>query len=54
MAAKQACTDLDEKKLLYDTVITDNFYKTDAEVASAVRAAYQPLYGFGGNNHMTL
>jgi len=47
-----SCTKLDEKELLYDTVIGDNFYKTDAELASAVGAAYIPLYGFGGNNHM--
>ncbi|HEY6975370.1 MAG TPA: RagB/SusD family nutrient uptake outer membrane protein [Chitinophagaceae bacterium] len=52
MCIAVSCTDLDEKKLLYDTVISDNFYRTDAELASAVRAAYQPLYGFGGNNHM--
>ena len=47
-----SCTKLDEKELLYDTVISDNFYKTDAELASAVGAAYSPLFGFGGNNHM--
>ncbi len=38
-----SCTKLDEKELLYDTVISDNFYKTDAELASAVGAAYSPL-----------
>ena len=43
---------LNEKDLLYDTVISDNFYKTDAELASAVGAAYSPLFGFGGNGHM--
>jgi hypothetical protein len=47
-----SCTKLDEKELLFDTVISTNFYKTDAELASAVGAAYSPLYGFGGNNHM--
>jgi starch-binding outer membrane protein, SusD/RagB family len=47
-----SCTNLDEKDLLYDQVIAENFYKTDAELASAVGAAYLPLYGFGGNNHM--
>jgi starch-binding outer membrane protein, SusD/RagB family len=47
-----SCTKLEEKELLYDTVISDNFYKTDAELASAVGAAYSPLFGFGGNNHM--
>ena len=46
-----SCTKLDEKDVLYDTVIQDNFLKTDAELASAVAAAYTPLYGFGGNNH---
>lgn len=46
-----SCTKLDEKKLLFDTVISENFYKTDAELASAVGAAYSPLFGFGGNNH---
>lgn len=46
-----ACTKLDERDVLYDTVIQDNFLRTDAELASAVAAAYTPLYGFGGNNH---
>jgi hypothetical protein len=44
-----SCTKLDEKDVLYDTVISENFYKTDAELASAVGAAYSPLFGFGGN-----
>jgi hypothetical protein len=44
-----SCTNLDEKELLYDTVISDNFYKTDAELASAVGAAYTPLVGFGNS-----
>lgn len=47
-----SCTKLDEKELLYDTVIADNFYKTDAELASAVGAAYGNLYGVMGNNHV--
>jgi hypothetical protein len=47
-----SCTNLDEEELLYDTVIADNFYKTDAELASAVGAAYGNLYGIGGNNHV--
>lgn len=47
-----ACTKLDEEELLYDTVTADNFYKTDAELASAVGAAYGNLYGIGGNNHV--
>ncbi len=44
-----SCTKLDEKALLYDTIISDNFYKTDPELASAVGAAYSPLTGFGGS-----
>ena len=51
MLLVSSCTKLDEKDVLYDTVIQDNFLKTDAELASAVAAAYTPLYGFGGNNH---
>jgi len=51
LALFASCTKLDEKDVLYDTVIQDNFLKTDAELASAVAAAYTPLYGFGGNNH---
>jgi hypothetical protein len=51
LALLSSCTKLDEKDVLYDTVIQDNFLKTDAELASAVAAAYTPLYGFGGNNH---
>lgn len=47
-----SCTKLDETDELYDTVTTDNFYKTDREILSAVGAAYTNLYGFGGNNHM--
>jgi len=51
LALFASCTKLDKKDVLYDTVIQDNFLKTDAELASAVAAAYTPLYGFGGNNH---
>jgi hypothetical protein len=47
-----SCTNLDEKRLLFDTVTEDNFGRTDAELASLVGNAYVPLYGFGGNNHM--
>lgn len=47
-----ACTDLDEKDLLYDNVRSDDFYKTPEEFASAVGAAYTNLYNLGGNNHM--
>lgn len=44
-----SCTKLDEKDLLYDTVTSDNFYKTDDELVSAVGAAYTNLYGSFGN-----
>lgn len=47
-----SCTKLDEQDLLFDTVTSDNFYQTDAELASAVGAAYSPLFGIGGNNHV--
>ncbi len=47
-----SCTKLDEKELLFDTVTSDNFYRTDAELASAVGAAYSPLFGIGGNNNV--
>ncbi|MBC7829481.1 MAG: RagB/SusD family nutrient uptake outer membrane protein [Chitinophagaceae bacterium] len=41
-----SCTKLDENKLLYDQVTTENFYKTDAELASAVGGAYAPIYSY--------
>ena len=47
-----SCTKLDEKDLLYGTVTSNNFYKTDLEFAAAVGAAYTNLYNIGGNNHM--
>src|ERR1044072_5291206 len=47
-----ACTNLDEKDLLYGNVTSDDFYRTPQEIASAVGAAYVNLYNFGGNNHM--
>jgi hypothetical protein len=47
-----SCTKLDEKDVLYDTVIADNFYKTDKELLSAVGAAYTNLYGWASNNNM--
>lgn len=47
-----ACTDLDEKELLYGNVTSEDFYRTPQEIASAVGAAYVNLYNFGGNNHM--
>ncbi|WP_336514993.1 RagB/SusD family nutrient uptake outer membrane protein [Pollutibacter soli] len=47
-----SCTKLDETELLYDTVTSANFYKTDAELASAVGAAYNNLYGLLGNGNI--
>ncbi len=47
-----SCTKLDETELLYDTVTTANFYKTDAELASAVGAAYSNIYGILGNGNI--
>ena len=44
-----SCTKLDEKELLYDTVITENFFKTDKEFLSAMGAAYTNLYGYKGS-----
>ena len=41
-----SCTKLNEKDLLYDQVTTDNFYKTDAELAAAVGGAYSPIYSY--------
>ncbi|MHA4806892.1 RagB/SusD family nutrient uptake outer membrane protein [Flavitalea flava] len=41
-----SCTKLNEKSLLYDQVTTDNFYKTDAELAAAVGGAYAPIYQY--------
>jgi hypothetical protein len=49
-----SCTKLDETELLYDTVTTDNFYKTDAELASAVGAAYSPVYGVASGSVYSL
>ena len=46
-----ACTKLDENKYLYDTVNSDGFYQTDAELSSAVGAAYANLSGVASNNH---
>ncbi len=44
-----ACTNLDEKEVLYDQVTRDNFFKTDAEYVAALGAAYTNLYGTFGN-----
>ncbi|HEY4112353.1 RagB/SusD family nutrient uptake outer membrane protein [Puia sp.] len=46
-----ACTKLDETKYLYDTVNSEGFYQTDAELSSAVGAAYANLSGIASNNH---
>jgi starch-binding outer membrane protein, SusD/RagB family len=46
-----ACTKLDETKYLYDTVNSSGFYQTDAELSSAVGAAYANLSGIASNNH---
>ncbi|NJK94089.1 MAG: RagB/SusD family nutrient uptake outer membrane protein [Bacteroidales bacterium] len=47
----QSCTDLDEK--LYDTVLKDNYYKTEAEVIAAVAPAYADLRGIGDTWEMS-
>lgn len=48
-----ACTNLDEKEVLYDQVTQDNFFKTDAEYVAALGAAYTNLYGmFGSSDNM--
>ncbi|MFI5139860.1 MAG: hypothetical protein ACHQIM_18705, partial [Sphingobacteriales bacterium] len=47
-----SCTKLDEKSLLYDQVTEDNFYKTDAQLAAAVGAAYTPIFNnYNGPNN---
>ncbi|HWK03674.1 MAG TPA: RagB/SusD family nutrient uptake outer membrane protein [Puia sp.] len=46
-----SCTKLDETKYLYDTVNSTGFYQTDAELSSAVGAAYANLTGVASNNH---
>lgn len=48
LLAAASCTKLDEKSLLFDQVTEDNFYKTDAQLASAVGAAYGTIYGYTG------
>ena len=44
-----ACTDLNEKEVLYDQVTQGNFFKTDAEYVAALGAAYTNLYGTFGS-----
>jgi hypothetical protein len=47
-----ACTNLDEKDILYGNITSEDFYRNPQEIASAVASAYVNLYNFGGNNHM--
>ncbi len=47
-----SCTNLDETELLYDEVTSDDFYKTDEELTSAVGDAYTLLFTFYQNNNM--
>lgn len=44
----QACTKLDEK--LYDSVLPDNFFKSEAEFVSALGAAYTQLGGYASGD----
>ena len=48
LLAVGSCTNLDEKELLFDQVVTEQFFKTDKEFLSAMGAAYTNLYGFRG------
>ena len=41
-----SCTKLDETKYLYDTVNSDGFYQTDAELSSAVGAFFGSEWSF--------
>ncbi len=52
IVSTQSCTDLDEEQVLYDQVISDEFYQTEEEVLSAVGAAYTPMFGFFQNTNM--
>jgi hypothetical protein len=47
-----SCTKLDENNYLFDTVNSNGFYQTDAELSSAVGAAYANLSGIASNNHL--
>ena len=44
-----SCTKLNENDYLFDTVNSDNFYQTDAELSSAVGAAYSNLAKMASN-----
>ncbi|MCW3080456.1 RagB/SusD family nutrient uptake outer membrane protein [Segetibacter sp.] len=48
LALTASCTKLDEKELLYDQVVQDQFFQSNRELVSAVGAAYTNLYGFRG------
>jgi starch-binding outer membrane protein, SusD/RagB family len=45
-----ACTKLDENDLLYDSVTSENFPKSEADFVSALAAAYTNLYGSFGSD----
>jgi hypothetical protein len=48
-----SCTKLNEKDLLYDRVISDNFGQNEAEIVSLVAAAYTNLYlSFGSDGNI--
>ena len=47
MVVAPSCTNLDEE--LFSQVSSDNFFKTEEELISALGAAYTSLYGFAGN-----
>ncbi len=47
-AFSQSCTNLDEK--LYDSVLPDNFFKSEAEFVSALGAAYTNLGGYASGD----
>ena len=46
-----SCTKLNENDYLFDTVNSNNFYQTDAELSSAVGAAYSNLAKMASNGH---
>src|SRR5450432_607577 len=45
-----SCTKLNENNYLFDTVSSNNFYQTDAELSSAVGAAYSNLAKMASNS----
>src|SRR5450432_1546599 len=46
-----SCTKLNENKYLFDTVNSNGFYQTPAELSSAVGAAYANLTGIASNSN---